>query len=162
MFNSGDSRAVWSWVWTLKYLKWALHYLHDAINRTSWGPDWSFRRCFCSRKRCIRLWRCDDDMTLESTQPTPFCLKKTSVKKMDNLMFLQRFQCKSDWNKVKYARITITHICFIALTLAGSLERCLTTRPIDLVFKQHPLTWQMLKHKRTCVIPIMETNDKAI
>ena len=29
--------------------------------------------------------------------------------------------CKLDWNKVKYARITITHVCFIALTLAGSL-----------------------------------------
>ena len=37
-------------------------------------------------------------------------------------------------NKVKYARITITH----ALTLAGSLERCFNTRPISLVFKQHP------------------------
>ena len=42
------------------------------------------------------------------------------------------------WSKVKYARITITHVCFIALTLAGSLRRCLNTRPIGLVFKQHP------------------------
>ena len=25
MFKSGDSRAVWRWVWTWKYLKWALH-----------------------------------------------------------------------------------------------------------------------------------------
>ena len=42
------------------------------------------------------------------------------------------------WNKVKYARITITYVYFIALTLAGSLGRCLNTRPIGLVFKQHP------------------------
>ena len=40
---------------------------------------------------------------------------------------------------VKYARITIAHVCFIALTLAGSLGRCLITRPIGLVFKQHSL-----------------------
>ena len=59
-------------------------------------------------------------------------------KKMDNLMFLQRFQCELGWNKVKNARITITHVCFIALTLDGSLGRCLNTRPIGLVFKQHP------------------------
>ena len=32
------------------------------------------------------------------------------------------------WNQVKYARIGITHVCFIALTLAGSLRRCLNTR----------------------------------
>ena len=24
---------------------------------THCGPDWSFRRCFCSRKRCVRKWR---------------------------------------------------------------------------------------------------------
>ena len=40
------------------------------------------------------------------------------------------------WNQVKYASITITHVCFIALTLAGSLGRCLNTPPIGLVFKQ--------------------------
>ena len=44
-------------------------------------------------------------------------------------MFKLRFQCELGWNKEKYARITITHVCFIAFTLAGSL---------GLVFKQHP------------------------
>ena len=57
-----------------------------------------------------------DVMTFESTQPTPI-----ECKKMDNLIFKQRFQCELSWNKVKYAIITITHACFIALTLAGSL-----------------------------------------
>ena len=49
---------------------------------------------------------------------------------MNNLLFSQRFQCELGWNKVKYARITITHVCFIALTLAGSRGCCLNTRPI--------------------------------
>ena len=80
MFKSGDSRAVWTWVCTWKYLKWALHYLHDVIYGKHCGPDWSFRRCFCSRKRCVRLWRYDDVMTFESTQPMPFCLEKSSVR----------------------------------------------------------------------------------
>ena len=57
----------------------------------------------------------------ESTQPTPFCLEKSSVK-MDNLMFKTRFQCELGWNKVVYARIMITHVYSIALTLAGSLR----------------------------------------
>ena len=76
-------------------------------------------------------------MTFESKQPTPFCLEKSSVEN-EQFTVSQRFQCELGWNKVKYARITITHVCFIALTLAGSLGRCLNTRPIGLVFKQHP------------------------
>ena len=47
--------------------------------------------------------------------------REIQCEKMDNLMFKHRFQCELDWNKVKYARITIAHVCFIALTLAGSL-----------------------------------------
>ena len=56
-------------------------------------------------------------MRFESTQ-----LREIKCKKMDNLMFKQRFQCELDWNKVKYARITITHVCLFAFTLVGSLE----------------------------------------
>ena len=75
MFKSGDSRAVWTWVLTRKYIKRALHYLHDVIYGTHCGPDWSFCRCFCSQKRCVTV------MTFKSTQPTPFCLEKSSVRK---------------------------------------------------------------------------------
>ena len=32
----------------------------------------------------------------------------------------------------KYARITIIHVCFIAFTFAGSLGRCLNSRPSGL------------------------------
>ena len=62
---------------------------------------------------------CYDVMMFESKQLTPFCLEK-----MANLLFQQRFRSEFGWNKVNYARITITHVCFIALTLAGSLGRC--------------------------------------
>ena len=53
-------------------------------------------------------------------------------------MFWRCFQCDLAENQVKYAslRITITHVIFIALTLARSLGRCLNTRPNDLMFKQ--------------------------
>ena len=47
--------------------------------------------------------------------------REIQCKKMENSMFEQRFQCELVWNKVNYARITITHVCFTALTLAGSL-----------------------------------------
>ena len=53
-------------------------------------------------------------------------------------MFKRHFQRGLCCNKVKHARITITHFCFIALTFAGSLERCLNTRPSGLVFRQLP------------------------
>ena len=64
--------------------------------------------------------------------------RETQCKETDVLMFYQCFQCEFGWNKVNYARITITHVCFIALTLAGSLGRCLSTRPISLVSKHLP------------------------
>ena len=38
---------------------------------------------------------------------------------MDIIMFKLLFQGECGWNKVNYARITITHVCFIALTVAG-------------------------------------------
>ena len=82
--------------------------------------------------------------------------REIKCKKMDIFkMFKRRFQRGLCWNQVKYARITITHVCFIALTLAGSLGRCLNTRPNGLVFKQLPRDRQMLMHEKTCVIPIL-------
>ena len=54
---------------------------------------------------------------------------------------------------VKYARISITHVCFIALTIAASLGRCLSTN--GLVFISFLGTRQMLMHEKTCVIPIV-------
>ena len=42
------------------------------------------------------------------------------------------------YDVVTIRRITITHVCFIALTLAGFRGRCFNTRSIGLTFKQHP------------------------
>ena len=64
--------------------------------------------------------------------------REIQCKKRDILMFKWHFQCGLGWNQVKYARITITHVCFIALTLVGSLGWCLNTRPYRLVFKELP------------------------
>ena len=77
-------------------------------------------------------------MTFQSLQPIPFCLKVSSVR-TGIFECLTAFQCEFVWSKVKFARITITHVCFIALKLAGSLRRCFSPLPISLVFKQLPL-----------------------
>ena len=60
-------------------------------------------------------------MTFESLTLTPFCFDKSSVEK-GYLMFKRCFQRGLCLNQVKYARITITHVCFNALTLAGPSE----------------------------------------
>ena len=78
--------------------------------------------------------------------------RETQGMKMDNVMFQHCFQCEFGWNKVKYARITITHVCFIALTLVGSLGRCLDASCSN----SYLGTRQMLMHEKTCVIPILK------
>ena len=82
--------------------------------------------------------------------------REIQCKKRDILMLKPRFQCGLGWNQVKYARITITHVCLIALPLAGFLGRCLNTLPNGLVFKQLPRDRQMLMHAKTCVNPILQ------
>ena len=96
-----------------------------------------------------------DVMTFESTQRTPFCLEKSSVRKSTIECFSSFFQCELSWNKVKYARITITHVCFIALTLAGSLGWCWTLGLSASCSNNILGTRQMLMHEKTCVIPIV-------
>ena len=54
------------------------------------------------------------------------------------------------WNHVKYARITITHVCYISLTFGGSLGRCLNTWPDGLLFKQLPRDPTRVMHEKTC------------
>ena len=38
----------------------------------------------------------------------------------------------------------------------------LNTRPIGLVFKQHPRDRQMLMHEKTCVIPIVDDGRRTL
>ena len=137
MFKSWDSHAVWTWLllekaWTGPWF--ACMTLHWKALRP-WLiilPMLSFAKTMHAYK-----WPWGDVMTFESLTLTPFCFEKSSVRKWI-LMFKRRFQRGLCWNQVKYARITITHVCFIALTLAWSLGRCLNTRPNGLVFKQLP------------------------
>ena len=55
-----------------------------------------------------------------------------------NFTVLAGFQRAFGWNQIKYARMTISHVCFTALAFAWSLGRCLNTQPDGLVFKQLP------------------------
>ena len=100
--------------------------------------------------------RCDDVITFESLQPTPFCLERASVRKGIFFMFEQHFQCEYGWNKVQYARITISHVCFTVLTLAGSFRRCSALCPLASCSISLLGTPQMLMHEKTCVIPIVD------
>ena len=77
MFKSWNSRAVWTWVWTWKYLKWALHHLHDVIMESVEDQTDHFADVFVRENVTCGY----DVMTFESTQPTPFCLEKSSVRK---------------------------------------------------------------------------------
>ena len=74
----------------------------------------------------MTLWRCN---AVRKFDADAILFRETQCKKMDILMFKRRFQCGFGWNQLKYARIMIIHVCFIALTLAGSLGRCLNSWP---------------------------------
>ena len=102
-------------------------------------------------------------MTFESLQLTPFCVEKSSVRTWIFQCFTQCLHWAFGWNKVKYARITITHGCFIALTLAGSLGRCLNTQPIGLIFKQLPRDPANVNARKTCEVrPLYSVPGKTI
>ena len=116
------SPALFAWLYIRKALR----------NRLIISPMFLFAKTL---RTVMMLWR---RYVVRKYTADAILLREIQCKKMDNLMYQQRFQCEFGWNKVKYARITITHVCFIALTLAGSLGRCLNTRPIGRVFKQHP------------------------
>ena len=57
---------------------------------------------------------------------------------MEFIWSFETFSSQLAFGIVSYARTTIIHGYFIAITFAGPLERYLNTRPSDLVFKQLP------------------------
>ena len=83
----------------------------------------------------MTLWRRYDVRKFDADA---ILFREILSKKRVILMFNRWFQCGLGSTQVKYARITIPHVCFIALTLAVSLERCFNTWPEGLVFKQLP------------------------
>ena len=116
------------------YFKWALHYLHELIHKAL-----QTRLIISSMLLFAKTLHMAVTMLwCSKVKADAILFREIQCKKMDNLMFLQHFQCELCWNKVKYARITDTHVCFIALTPVRSLGRCFKTRPIGLVFKQLP------------------------
>ena len=90
--------------------------------------DWSLRRRFCSRKRCTHY---DDNADA-------ILFGENHCKKNSLLSFKQCLRWTYGFNQTKYTRITITHDCLTAITLAGSLSRCLNAQFNGLVFKQLP------------------------
>ena len=118
---------------TWKSLNWALSCMHDVTLESVAAVTDHFADAFV-RENVARvymtLWRRNDVRKFDADAILFWEIK---CKK-----FKRRFHCGLCWNQVKYARITITHVCFIALSLAGSLWRCLNTRPDGLVFKQLP------------------------
>ena len=69
----------------------------------------------------MALWRRND---VRKFGADAILFREILCKKRDILMFKRRYQCGLGWNQVKYARKTITRVCFIALTIVGSLGRC--------------------------------------
>ena len=136
MFKSWCSHAVWTWLLAWQNLS-GPWFVCMKFYRKVLQP-WLII-CWClfskSLSTTMTLWRhCD----VRKFDAGTILFRDIHCKKMDILMFKRLFQCGVGWNQVKYGRITITHVCFIALTLAGSLGRCLNTQPNGLVFKQLP------------------------
>ena len=69
-----------------------------------------------------------DVVTFENTQPTPFCLEKSSGRKWTIECFSSVKLCKNN-----------DHTClFHCINTCRVPRMMLNTRPIGLVFKQHP------------------------
>ena len=116
---------------------WALICLHGITRERVAALTDNFADVFV-RKIVAHLRHCGDIMTSKMFDADTILFREIQCKKMYIFMFKWCFQCSVGWNQVKYARITVTHVCFIALTLAWSLGRFLNTRPNGLVFKQLP------------------------
>ena len=69
------------------------------------------------------------------------------------LKFKQCFRLESG----KICKNNDNTFCNIALTLAGSLRRCLNTRPNSLMFKQLPRDLANLSAWKKYVIPLLST-----
>ena len=122
---------------TWKSLNCALICMHDLTLECVATVTDHFADALFAKTLHAYIWRCGIVMTFENWRWRNFVLRNQLWEK-EYLMFKRRFQRCLCWNQVKYARITITHVYFIALTLAGSLRWCLNTRPNSPVFKRLP------------------------
>ena len=127
------SCAVWKWVLIWQYLKRALICLHGITWEIVAARNDQYVYVFVRENvaRILTLWRCYD---VRSLTLAPFCLEKTSVAKM--AVFSVGFWLEAGKKLCKNNNHTCLFHCI--KTLAGSLRRCLNTRPHSLVFKQLP------------------------
>ena len=100
----------------------------------------------------ITLWQRNDVLKFDADA----ILFREILRKTRDILILKRcFQTSLGRNQVKCASTAIIHVCFLALTIAGSLRRCLNTRHNGLMFKQHPRAQVSVNAWKTCVIPII-------
>ena len=134
MFKSWDSGAIWTRLLKVLdkvYLGPDLFAWHNTESVWPWlisSPMLLFAKTLTAS---MTLWRRYDVLMFDADA---ILFRKILCKKMDILMFKGRFQCSLGWNQDKDARITITHLCFTALALAGSLRRSGT---LDLHLTRH-------------------------
>ena len=99
--------------------------LHDISRESIAALTDNFSDAFVCKMLCasMKLWWHNNIWKFDTGA---ILFREIQCKKRDILMFKRRFHCGFGWNPVKFARITITHVCFIALTFARSLGWCLT------------------------------------
>ena len=135
MLKSWDSCAVWTWLLAWQSLSGPL-FVCMMLHGIALQPCLIISLMLLFLKTLhatMTLWQCYD---IQKFDADTILFWKIQCKKRHALMFKQHLQCYLGQNQVNYARITIIHVCFIALRLAGSLRRCLSTRPNGLMFKQ--------------------------
>ena len=84
--------------------------------------------------------------------------REIQCKKRTILMFKRRFQCGLCWSHVKHLRITITHVGFIALALAGPSDDILTLGLMATCSNSFLRTQQMLMHEKNMRDPYKFSN----
>ena len=90
----------------------------------------------------------------------PSCTKSSNIQNTIILMFFRCSWCDFRLESGEFilnARITITHVCFIALTFAGSSEDVWTLGLAASCSNSFLRTQQTLMHEKTCMIPIIKS-----
>ena len=150
VFKWWDSRAVWTW-FLLKNPQDG-HRLFTWRQTTMQGwPGISIVSWFLLTSTSLHSSRNDD----KKSKKKKASIDVYSAHKATISCFFGSFQREFSWTHIS-AKITITHVCFSALTFAGSLGRSLNTRPSGLLFKQFPRDPANVNAWKTCLIPILD------
>ena len=140
---------------TWQYLLQALNCLHDITQESVAALTDHFSDAFVCKMLHTAMILCRN----YDIQVWHWCHFVWWIQVEENgyFMFMRHFQCDFGWNQVKYARITITHVCFIAWTLFVALRRCLNTQPSGIVFKQLPRDPASVNARKNMCDPYINT-----